>query len=120
MRWQRSKARAGRKELDSPMDTFVHFNSVSSTDRARPPTQTAKGNQNVTTKKYYSTVEVARAAGVTKRTLFRWLADKKIKEPKKHSNGGQEVRLWTDADKDAVIAFKNENYGQGKGPRKKK
>ena len=40
----------------------------------------------------YGTLEVAAIAGVTWRTLYRWLAAGKLPEPERGANG---IRIWT-------------------------
>lgn len=66
-----------------------------------------------------STVEVARAVGIHKVTLQRWLLDGKLPEPRRVRQGGVEVRIWTVRDLDRVRKYKAAHYGEGKGPRKK-
>ena len=69
--------------------------------------------------KYYSTVQVARAVGVDKQTLLRWLWAGKIREPRKrHQNGGVDVRLWSERELQAARAFKEANYRKGRGRKK--
>jgi predicted site-specific integrase-resolvase len=68
--------------------------------------------------KGYSTVEVARMAGVDKQTLLRWLWAGKIPEPKHFENGGQKIRLWTDSDVKKVRRYKEANYRKGRGRKK--
>jgi hypothetical protein len=67
----------------------------------------------------YSTAEVARAVGVDKKTLLRWLWAGKISEPRHHTNGGQDVRIWTERDLQRVRRFKEANYRKGRGRKKK-
>jgi predicted site-specific integrase-resolvase len=67
----------------------------------------------------YSTAEVARTVDVDKKTLLRWLWAGKIAEPKHHSNGGQDVRIWTERDLQRVRRFKEANYRKGRGRKKK-
>jgi hypothetical protein len=67
----------------------------------------------------YSTAEVARTVGVDKKTLLRWLWARKIAEPRHHTNGGQDVRIWTERDLQRVRRFKEANYRKGRGRKKK-
>jgi len=67
----------------------------------------------------YSTVQVARMIGVSKMTLLRWLWAGKIREPKRRTNGGQDVRLWNDRDVERVRKYKEANYRKGRGRKKK-
>jgi|HubBroStandDraft_6_1064221.scaffolds.fasta_scaffold640164_2 DNA-binding transcriptional MerR regulator len=49
-------------------------------------------------KKVFSTAEVARAIGVDKSTLLRWLYTGKLPEPKRQTLGGVESRVWSEND----------------------
>ncbi len=66
----------------------------------------------------YSTATVARTVGIGKRTLLRWLYDKKIAEPKRLTEGGQVIRLWTERDVERVRRYKEANYMKGRGRKK--
>jgi len=57
----------------------------------------------------YSTAEVAKAIGVNKRTLLRWLYAREIPEPEMRMGGGQS-RIWTQSELDFVKAYKEANY----------
>ena len=71
--------------------------------------------------KYYSTVTVAREIGVDKQTLLRWLWAGKLAEPRKrHHNGGVDVRLWSERELKAARAYKEANYGKGRGGYRRK
>jgi excisionase family DNA binding protein len=63
----------------------------------------------------YSTSEVAKLLGVSKNTLLRWLYAGKIAEPRHHTNGGQDVRIWVERDLSRVRRYKNANYWKGRG-----
>ncbi|MCU1286383.1 MAG: hypothetical protein JWO13_2733 [Acidobacteriales bacterium] len=67
----------------------------------------------------YSTAQVAKKIGVVKKTLLRWLEAGKLPEPKRHENGGQSIRLWTDRDLERARRFKEANYRKGRGRPKK-
>jgi phage antirepressor YoqD-like protein len=69
--------------------------------------------------KKYSTATVARTIGIGKRTLLRWLYEKKIAEPKRLTEGGQDIRLWTERDVERVSRYKEANYRKGRGRKKK-
>jgi transposase-like protein len=58
----------------------------------------------------YSTAEVAKALGVSKNTLLRWLYAGKLAEPKHEIFGGVDSRVWSAADLARAKAFKEENY----------
>jgi predicted DNA-binding transcriptional regulator AlpA len=51
------------------------------------------------------TAEVARLAGISKRTLLRWLYDGKLPEPKRLQIGGVDARVWSEKDLPAVKAL---------------
>jgi DNA-binding transcriptional MerR regulator len=67
----------------------------------------------------HSTAQVARQLGVHKNTLLRWLYAGVVAEPKRHANGGQDVRMWTDRDVERVRKYKQENYRKGRGRKAK-
>jgi len=69
--------------------------------------------------KSYSTAEVAKAVGIDKKTLLRWLWAHKLREPRRRTNGGQDVRLWNDEDVERVRRYKQANYCRGRGRKKK-
>lgn len=58
----------------------------------------------------YSTAEVAKAIGVSKKTLLRWLWDGKLKEPKRVNIGTVDNRIWSEVDVKRAKDFKEENY----------
>jgi predicted site-specific integrase-resolvase len=66
----------------------------------------------------YSTVEVARIVGVDKTTLLRWLYTGKLREPRRITHAGQDLRLWTEGDLNRVKQYKHENYRKGRGRKK--
>ncbi len=65
-----------------------------------------------------STVQVARAVGVHKVTLQRWLLDGKLREPRRVRQGGVDLRVWTDQDVDRVRKYKAAHYRKGRGRKK--
>jgi predicted site-specific integrase-resolvase len=58
----------------------------------------------------YSTAEVAKAIGVSKNTLLRWLYAGKLTEPKHETFGGVESRIWTAKDLERARAYKEQSY----------
>ncbi len=70
--------------------------------------------------KGYSTVQVARMVGIHKGTLRNWLQQGEIPEPKRQSNGGQVIRIWTARDVERVKMHKASHYRKGRGRKKKK
>ena len=66
-----------------------------------------------------STNEVATAVGVHTITLERWLAQEKVKSPKRLEVGGRVVRLWTVSDVERLRKYKQQNYRKGRGRKPK-
>jgi hypothetical protein len=58
----------------------------------------------------YSTSEVAKAVGVDKSTLLRWLYAGKLAEPKSEVFAGVSSRVWSAADLARAKAFKEQKY----------
>jgi MerR HTH family regulatory protein len=67
----------------------------------------------------YSTSEVALRTGVSKRTLIRWLRDRKIVEPNRIEFPGISSRLWSERDIERLQKYKEQNYRKGRGRKKK-
>jgi len=69
----------------------------------------------------YTTREVAEAIGISEHTLYRWLSDHALREPRRTVTlGKREIRLWTDRDIERVRTFvgqRRRNYGER--PRRK-
>ena len=57
-------------------------------------------------RKLYTTVEVARAAGVPRATLQHWVKTGKISAPPVRLRRNRAVRLWTDAQKKQILTLK--------------
>ena len=68
---------------------------------------------------FYSTSEVAGRIGIAKRTLIRWLKDRKIAEPKRIEYPGIISRLWSKQDVERLRKYKELNYRKGRGRKKK-
>ena len=68
--------------------------------------------------KTYSTGKIAKTVGIHKATLLRWLYSGSIPEPKRHTNGGVDFRIWTDRDLDRVRKYKADHYRKGRGRKK--
>lgn len=62
-----------------------------------------------------ATLEVAKLVGVGKTTLLTWLREGRVPEPKRVSQGGVEVRLWSDRDVERVRRYKEANFRKGRG-----
>lgn len=61
-------------------------------------------------KQTYSTAEVAKAIGVSKMTLLRWLYAGKLPEPRKETFGGVESRVWSESDLNRAKHYREQNY----------
>jgi excisionase family DNA binding protein len=66
-----------------------------------------------------STLEVARAVGISRVTLERWLSSGKVKAPKTIRFGKNEFRNWTAEDVARIRKYKQENYRKGRGRKPK-
>ncbi len=66
----------------------------------------------------YATLEVAKLVGIGKATLLTWLREGRIPEPKRVSQGGVEVRLWSARDVERVRKYKEANFRKGRGRKK--
>jgi predicted site-specific integrase-resolvase len=70
--------------------------------------------------KFFTTVQVAKAAGITRATLQAWIAAGKIKAPPVKLKDNIAIRLWTQAQVEQVTKFKAANYCKGRGRKKGK
>lgn len=66
-----------------------------------------------------STEEVARAVGVSRVTLERWLASGQVPAPKPLRVGKNIFRNWTSRDIERVKRYKEKFYRKGRGRKKK-
>ena len=57
----------------------------------------------------YSTAQVAKAIGVDKQTLLRWLWAAKLAEPKQ-TMGTLNSRVWSEADLKRAKVYREQNY----------
>lgn len=71
--------------------------------------------------KQYSTVELARALGVGRDSLYRWMRAGAIPSGRVVTLpiANTRVRVWTDADVRKIRRFLRESYVAGRGRRKK-
>lgn len=67
-----------------------------------------------------STAEVAERVGVTKVTVERWLAARKVPMPKLIQIGVRRFRLWSQADIERLQKYKAKFYMKGRGRKPKK
>jgi excisionase family DNA binding protein len=56
----------------------------------------------------YATSEVAKMVGVDKRTLYRWLYDQRLPEPRQIKVGRVKFRIWTDIDVQRALELRQE------------
>jgi predicted DNA-binding transcriptional regulator AlpA len=74
--------------------------------------------------KEYSTAQVAKLLAIGRATLHRWISGDKmsgrLRAPKLLKVGGISVRIWTAADVDRALLFKEKNYHKGIGRKPKR
>ncbi len=70
--------------------------------------------------KLYTTKEAAKAVGIHRVTLQRWIARRKVMAPRPRLRNGLGVRLWTEADVAQLRREAKEAYGKGQGQRPKR
>jgi len=63
----------------------------------------------------YSTREAAKAAGITRITLQRWITARKIRAPRTRLVDGVGKRLWSEEDVSRLRKAKEEIYRKGRG-----
>jgi hypothetical protein len=75
-------------------------------------------------RKLYTTVEVAKAAGVGRTTLQYWILTRKISAPPVRLRENRAVRLWTDAQmkliRKLIGTFKSGPKKKARGKRRSK
>jgi excisionase family DNA binding protein len=69
--------------------------------------------------KTYSTREAAKAVGITRVTLQRWITAGKIRAPRTQLINGVGKRLWSAEDISRLRKTKQENYRKGRGRKPK-
>ena len=73
-------------------------------------------------RKLYTTIEVAKAAGVPRATLHHWIKTGTISAPPIRLRRNRAVRLWTDAQKKRIRKLRGtlksgpKNKARGEGP----
>jgi predicted DNA-binding transcriptional regulator AlpA len=70
------------------------------------------------TKPKLSTKRAAKAAGVSRITLLRWVRDGKVRGPKPVLIGAVGMRLWSPADVERIRAWKAKHFCKGRGRKK--
>ena len=63
----------------------------------------------------YSTAQVAKALGIDKSTLLRWLYSDKLAEPKVVETPTSKIRVWSEKDMTRAQRYKDANYRKGRG-----
>ena len=67
----------------------------------------------------FSTVQVAKAVGIDRVTLERWLRYGKVKMPKRVRIGTRDFRLWSQADVKRLKKFAADHKFEGRGRKPK-
>lgn len=73
----------------------------------------------ITSMEGYTTAQVAKAVGVSKNTLLKWLYAGVLQEPKRVRVAGMHWRVWTQTDVERARKLKG-TMKRGPKPRKKK
>ena len=66
-----------------------------------------------------STAQIAKAVGINRVTLERWLSSGKVQSPRTIQIGAGTFRKWTTADLERIRKYKEENYRKGRGRKPK-
>jgi predicted site-specific integrase-resolvase len=66
-----------------------------------------------------STMQVAKAVGIDRVTLERWLSSGRVKMPKTIRIGARDFRLWTEIDVARLKKYSAAHKFEGRGRKKK-
>jgi len=66
-----------------------------------------------------TTAGAAKAVGIARHTLQRWIREGKVRAPKLILRGGRGVRLWPDAYMKRLAQVKVSTYRKGRGRKAK-
>ena len=66
-----------------------------------------------------TTAETAKAVGIARHTLHRWIREGKVTAPKASLRNGRGVRLWSNADVKRLAEIKANTYRKGRGRKAK-
>jgi predicted site-specific integrase-resolvase len=66
-----------------------------------------------------ATADAAKAVGIDRITLQRWIRAGKVKAPKPVIRGGRAVRLWSSADVGKLLKVKEQIHRKGRGRKSK-
>jgi excisionase family DNA binding protein len=69
--------------------------------------------------KELTTGEAAKAVGIDRITLQRWIRAKKVKAPRAVLRNGRGVRLWSTADVEGLRKTKEQIHRKGRGRKPK-
>jgi excisionase family DNA binding protein len=67
-----------------------------------------------------TTAGAAKAVGIARHTLQRWIREGKVRAPKATLRDGRGVRLWSDADLKRLAQVKENTYRKGRGRKPKR
>jgi excisionase family DNA binding protein len=66
-----------------------------------------------------TTAEAAKAVGIARHTLQRWISEDRVKAPKPILRNGRGVRLWSDTAVKRLAKIKAGTYRKGRGRKTK-
>lgn len=66
-----------------------------------------------------TTAEAAKAVGIARHTLQRWISEGKVEAPKAILRNGRGVRLWSGVDLKRLAGVKASTYRKGRGRKPK-
>lgn len=66
-----------------------------------------------------TTAEAAKAVGIARHTLQRWISEGRVSAPKTILRDGRGVRLWSDSDVKRLGKIKAGTYRKGRGRKPK-
>jgi len=69
--------------------------------------------------KRLTTAEAAKAVGIARHTLQRWISEGRVIAPKTILRNGRGVRLWSDSDVKRLAKIKAGTYRKGRGRKPK-
>jgi len=65
------------------------------------------------------TEKAAKMAGISQRTLQRWIRSRKVRAPETTIRNGRAVRLWSANEIELLKQAKEQTYRRGRGRRRK-
>jgi excisionase family DNA binding protein len=82
-------------------------------------TAPAKYATNVVVSQKLTTTEAAKAVGLDRVTVQRWIRERKVNPPKTILRNGRGVRLWSSSDIERLSRVKELVYRRGRGRKPK-